>query len=106
MNLSQFTFVLKVFPELGNLSNFTIIIIYGILSPLALARLVGLKVRGPTGETRVIIPRAPQWSSNPSALVFHHLAFCIFYATGQSLEVTSPLCSQWQDANFCPVAYI
>lgn len=34
---------------------------------------------------------------------------CIFYATGQSLEVPSPLCSQiyrWQDANFCPVAYI
>lgn len=82
MNLSQFTFVLKVFSELGNLSHFTIIIIYGIFSPLALARLVSLKmtVRGPTGETRVTIPRAPQWSTNPSASVFHHLAS--YYATG------------------------
>lgn len=75
MNLSQLTFVLKIFPELANLSHFTIIVIYGTFSPLALARLVGLKmtVRAPPGETRVTIPRAPQWSSNPSELVVKSL---------------------------------
>lgn len=76
MNLSQFTFVLMVSPVFVSSSHVTIVVIYRTFSPLALARLVGLKmtVRGPTGETRVTIARAPRWS-----MVSHYLES--FYAT-------------------------
>lgn len=99
MNSSQFNFALKVFPELVNWRHFTIIIIiHGMSSTPALVRPVGLEmtIRGPTGETHVTVPRAPRWSTDtcekPAALFSHHVA--PFYTTRQSLEVTSPLCSQ------------